>query len=98
VEYTLGKIAAIILFLIVLVVLIFFADIPRVMGGEANLQQKLRQCCRSYIAHGCPYFDSTDYSSISGIICDEKTFETLEDLVNKTNTNCDSLRIFCVCV
>ncbi len=93
-----GKIVGLIIFLIILVVLIFFADIPRVMGGEANLQQKMRECCRPYIAHGCPGYHSLDYSNISGILCDEKTLETLEDLVVETNTNDESLRIFCMCM
>ncbi len=97
-EFALGKVVALILFLIVLIVLIFFSNIPVLMGGEANLQQKLRQCCRSYISNGCPSFNPSDYSNISNINCDEKTFESLEDLVVRTNMTDDSLKIFCFCM
>jgi hypothetical protein len=51
---TFEKIVAVIIFLIVLVVLIIFTQIPKTFGNQINLQQELRRCCQAFIASGCP--------------------------------------------
>jgi len=90
----LEKVIALIIFLIILVVLIFFTDVPRVFGIEMNLQQELRKCCQAYISHGCP-------DSFPAIRCNSETLETLAKktgLVDQLgNADIDRVKEFCGC-
>ncbi len=58
-DLPLEKIVALLLFLIVLVTILFFSELPKAFGTEISLQQKLRKCCQGYIAQGCPDFFPT---------------------------------------
>ena len=90
----LEKIIAVIIFLIILVVLIFFTDVPRVFGIEMGLQQELRKCCQAYISHGCP-------DSFPVIRCNSKLLQdvTREIGLVDINGNADinKLKEFCGC-
>jgi len=91
------KIIGLIIFLIILVVLIIFTNIPRAIGEQIDKQQELRKCCKPYVGNGCPRFALTDYSNITNIICDQNVPTSLEDLVAEQSMSYDSLKIFCNC-
>ncbi|OGI12426.1 hypothetical protein A3K64_01180 [Candidatus Micrarchaeota archaeon RBG_16_36_9] len=64
------KLAAIIIFVIILAVLIIFSQIPQMILGQTNKQQELNSCCQAYVLSRCP-------ESLSSINCGGKTLETL---------------------
>ena len=92
----LEKIVALVIFLVVLVVLIIFTDLPRVFAGQINSQQEIRKCCGAYTGNSCPFFDipTSRISNITAINCG-KTL--LYNLVVESNMSYTSLKIFCAC-
>jgi hypothetical protein len=81
------KIVAIVIFLIILIVLIIFTEIPKVIGGQINLQQELRKCCEAYVGRGCP-------DTLFGIRCNSKS---LNDLSTELGLDINQTKNFCNC-
>jgi len=86
-DLPLQKIVAVIIFLVILAVLLFFAEVPKVFGTEINLQQELRKCCQAYISHGCP-------DLFPAIRCNSKS---LPDLVSELGLSVEQTKEFCNC-
>jgi hypothetical protein len=89
------QIVMLIIFLIALVVLIIFAQIPNVFGNQINLQEELRRCCQAFIASGCP---TTLFPNIQ---CNSKSLSILVKEVGLVdsvgNPDINQTRRFCNC-
>jgi hypothetical protein len=79
------KLVAILIFVIVLVVLLIFINIPNVMGVQINSQQELRS--QAYIENGCP-------EALNTIKCGSKY---LDDLTIENGLDVNQTRNFCGC-
>lgn len=77
----------ILIFVIVLIVLLIFIDIPTETGNQMNSQQKLRSCCRAYIQNGCP-------DSLGSIQCSSKN---LDELRVENGFDVNQTKRFCGC-
>jgi hypothetical protein len=81
------KIVLFVIFIIVLLAILILLGIPISVGGQINLQSKLRDCCQPYITNGCP-------TILDNINCGDMT---LTELANKLSMDFTTVRKFCNC-
>lgn len=82
------KVVAIVIFLIVFIVLIFFTQIPNAMGNQINLQNEMRECCKSYVNVGCP-------DTLNAIKCSSDA--NLDALATELSLDVNQTKKFCNC-
>ena len=88
------KLVALVIFVIILLVIIIFIGIPEALGKDVATQNDLRNCCRVYVALGCPEF-SDPGTDLQYINCGSD--RTLGELASQFSMNYDSLISFCNC-
>lgn len=86
-NFAMEKLAGILIFVIVLIVLLIFIGIPSVMGGQITSQAELRSCCKAYIENGCP-------DILNSIQCGKKN---LDELASENGLDVSQTKKFCSC-